>query len=218
MDRQREDAPEWDETCERNARASVAACTRRRPARGCGDLIKLTLAREIDKGARSEIRGRIMNGRASSTDLFGFLWVVPRWFPLAPLAPRPPRSRASLPGPATHFIASFRPDDYLALYEGHRRGRRPRSGPAEAPGHPVSVRILDPRRDAKTGLNTGPRGLEMLIESNYEKINSTSEFSAARKKSWRVLDSRGSTRSSLLSSLHPSSIDFFILVAVLYRQ
>jgi len=51
-------------------------------------------------------------------------------------------ARASLPALATHFIASFRPDDYLALYEGHRR---PRSGSTKAPKHPV-VRILDPLR------------------------------------------------------------------------
>lgn len=105
-----------------------------------------------------------MNSRVTSSDLLGFLWVVRR----GRVAPSAPPLGPSLPGaPATHFIASFRPDDYLALYEGHRRGpaRSGFSSPlSEAPKHPA-VRILHPRvpPDATTFLRRRRCALEAAL-------------------------------------------------------
>lgn len=86
------------------------------------------------------------------------------------------RTRASLPAPATHFIASFRPDDYLALYEG--RLRRSTSG----------------RTNSRNPSGTSSLKIEMLIESNYDKIISRSNSCGNSKR-----DSK--TRQRLLSVL-----------------
>lgn len=93
----------------------------------------------------------------SSRGLFEILWVVRR-------RRRSVRSLgASLPDLATHFIASFCPDDYLALYEGHRDGHDPTS-PREHRG----IRSYEFSIPSST-IGGAPTSLkiEMFIESNY---------------------------------------------------
>lgn len=91
------------------------------------------------------------------------------------------RTRASLPAPATHFIASFRPDDYLALYEG--RLRRSTSGRTNS------------RKPSRMSTNLK---IQMFIESNYDEIISRAN---SCENSARFADD-SSTKTTESYSLH----------------